>query len=105
LFGINALDGLADVDVELDLDTYAELDLTLSESYQSGFTGCADVKTGIAVSAAANGSFFSLFNKASIITVYNKSFDLFKVSHLWPTFVTDILRLLFPEMLRQRSPP
>ncbi|KAI0087808.1 hypothetical protein BDY19DRAFT_1042228 [Irpex rosettiformis] len=77
LFGVNALDGLANVDVELDLDTFAELDLTLSES-KSGFTGCADVKTGINVKAAANGSFFSLFNKATVISIYSKSFDLFK---------------------------
>lgn len=79
MFGINALDGLANVDVEVDLDTYAALDLTLSESMQSGFTGCADVKTGINVKAAANGSFFGLFSKSTVVNIFSKSFDLFKV--------------------------
>ncbi|KAI0345976.1 hypothetical protein BDW22DRAFT_936994 [Trametopsis cervina] len=78
LFGINALDGLANADVELDLDAYAELDLTLSMTAQKAFTGCADVKTGLTVSASANGSFFSLFNKSTVVTVFSKSFDLFK---------------------------
>ncbi|KAI0689061.1 hypothetical protein BC835DRAFT_1418822 [Cytidiella melzeri] len=78
LFGINALDGLAEVDVELDLDAYAELDLTLVDSHGSGFTGCADVKTGFTVSAAANGSFLNLFSKSTVVSLYNKSFTLFQ---------------------------
>ena len=79
VFGINALDGLADVDVTLGLDAHAGLDLTLSKTTTSQFSGCTDVTTGLSVLATADGSFFDLFNKATTVTLYSKNWELFKV--------------------------
>lgn len=79
-FGIDALSGLADVEVDLKLDAYAQLMLSLSKSLNTAFSGCADVSTGLAVNAVAGGDFFGLFNKSTQVSLFSKNWDLWKVS-------------------------
>ncbi|PSR71292.1 hypothetical protein PHLCEN_2v12806 [Hermanssonia centrifuga] len=78
LFGINALDGLAEANINLDLDAYAELELEFKESPGS-LSGCTGVTTGFNVNAGVDASFFDLFSKSTTVTLYSKAFDLFKV--------------------------
>lgn len=44
--------------------------------------GCIAVEGGLGVNAGANADFFGLFNKDTTVLLFNKKFDLFKVSHL-----------------------
>ncbi|THG96943.1 hypothetical protein EW026_g4972 [Hermanssonia centrifuga] len=88
-FGLNALDGLAEANVNLDLDTSAKLMLSLQASAKAStstygnssatgsFSGCVDLSSTLAVNAGADGSFFDLFDKSTSVTLFQKTFDLF----------------------------
>ena len=90
-FGIDAL-GLAKADVQLDLDASGKLALSLEAgataatstngtSYVSEeFGGCVDLSSTLAVTAGADGSFLGLFDKSTSVTLFSKTFDLFKAS-------------------------
>jgi hypothetical protein len=41
--------------------------------------GCIDIGAGFDVNAGAEGSFFSIFNAQTQVTLFSKKFDLFKV--------------------------
>nr|VWP01644.1 Cytochrome P450 monooxygenase CYP52X1 [Ganoderma boninense] len=87
-FGLTTA-GASVADIFLDLDTFAELDLTLtgaangalsagaagsnSTSPDAGAGGCVDISTGLSVDAGGE-----LFKLSKTITLFNKSFDLFK---------------------------
>ncbi|KAJ3528236.1 hypothetical protein NM688_g8023 [Phlebia brevispora] len=89
-FGINVLDGLADATVNLDLDTSAKLTLSLqagaelskstngSSSASGQFSGCVDLSSTLAINAGADGSFLDLFDDSTSVTLFSKTFDLFK---------------------------
>ncbi len=75
--------------VYLDLDAYAELDLSLtaaasgsvssdgSNSTSTGVGGCVDISTGLSVDAGAEADLV-IFKAGDKVTLFNKSFDLFK---------------------------
>ncbi len=69
---------MAEANINLDLDAYAELELEFKESPGS-LSGCTGVTTGFNVNAGVDASFFDLFSKSTTVTLYSKAFDLFKV--------------------------
>ncbi|OBZ79357.1 hypothetical protein A0H81_00033 [Grifola frondosa] len=95
-FGLNAIDGLVTATVSLDLDASATLNLSLQASTNlnvatatNGSTastnltnteldGCVDVQTGLSVNAGATGSFFSIFDASTTVSLFSTTFDLFK---------------------------
>ena len=93
-FGLNALDGLAEATVNLDLDTSAKLTLSLKKGAtvstssngtsvsSDPFNGCVDVSSTLAVNAGADGSFLNLFDDSTSVSLFSKTFDLFNVSPL-----------------------
>lgn len=106
LFGINALDGLAKANVNLNLDTFAQLDLSLAASAAAKqLSGCTDVKTGLSVNAGADGSFFSLFSKSTSVSLFNKTFTLFTVRQVCLCNNALCAEGFDVEMLRKPSPP
>ncbi len=78
-----------DTGVYLDLDAYAELDLSLtaaasgsvssdgSNSTSTGAGGCVDISTGLSVDAGAEVDLV-IFKAGDEVTLFNKSFDLYK---------------------------
>ena len=44
--------------------------------------GCVAVEGGLGVNAGADVDFFGLFNKDTTVPLFNKKFDLFKVSEM-----------------------
>lgn len=87
-FGINALDGLADVNVDLNVDASAQMSLSLSKSLNTAFAGCADISTGLSVNAVAGGDFFGLFNKSTKVSLYSHTWDLWKVRYASLTMIS-----------------
>ncbi len=89
-FGIDVLSGAAKATINLDVDASAAVDLSLtavaeagiskdgSKSTDASFGGCVDVTTGLAVTAGADASLLSLFDKSTSVDLFNKTFDLFK---------------------------
>ncbi|TFK84342.1 hypothetical protein K466DRAFT_602089 [Polyporus arcularius HHB13444] len=89
-FGIDVLSGAAKATINLDVDASAAVDLSLtavaeagiskdgSKSTDASFGGCVDVTTGLAVTAGADASLLSLFDKNTSVDLFNKTFDLFK---------------------------
>lgn len=77
-------------DIYLELDTYAELDLSptaaasrststngsISTSTSAG--GCVDIFTGLSVNAGADADLLGLFSADDKVVLYDKSFDLYK---------------------------
>ncbi|EJD01947.1 uncharacterized protein FOMMEDRAFT_20739 [Fomitiporia mediterranea MF3/22] len=88
-FGLSAF-STVEATVFLDVDTFAALDLGLAAGAtasvdSTGATGasaqvggCVDVNGGVSVNAGAEGSFFSLFDDSTQITLFSKDFDFFK---------------------------
>lgn len=70
---------MATVGIALNLDTYAQGDISLTQSLQKGFVGCTDIKTGFAVNAVANGDFLSLLKKGLTINLFKKEYMLWQV--------------------------
>ena len=85
-FGVTAL-SVANANVHLDFDASGKLALTLEAGASAGtdgassdqFGGCTDVSSTLAVKAGADASFFSIFDKSASVTLFSKTFDLFKV--------------------------
>ncbi|KAF8988456.1 hypothetical protein BDQ17DRAFT_1257644 [Cyathus striatus] len=92
--GINALDGVVNSGIFLDLDTSAKASLTVEAGAQANVTSsavssshaartsvsvCFDVTAGLSVNVGATASFFGLFDPSTTITLFNKQFDLFQV--------------------------
>ena len=78
-----------DTGLYLELDTYAELDLSLTAASGSGSTdgsnltstsagGCVDIFTGLSVNAGADADLLGLFSADDKVVLYDKSFDLYK---------------------------
>ncbi|KAI0092173.1 hypothetical protein BDY19DRAFT_584807 [Irpex rosettiformis] len=87
-FGVNAFDGDATAEIDLTVDTYGKLDLSLTaqgsasagtsgSSASGSFNGCVDVNAGLAVTAGANAQLFNIFDKSTSVTLYQKNFDVF----------------------------
>ncbi|CCM02698.1 uncharacterized protein FIBRA_04804 [Fibroporia radiculosa] len=83
-FGLNALDGIAEATVNLDLNAFTQLNLALHGNLASGnasadqFGGSVNVQAGINVTAGADGSFFTVFDDKETITLFSKTFELFQ---------------------------
>ncbi|KAF8988454.1 hypothetical protein BDQ17DRAFT_1257650 [Cyathus striatus] len=103
--GINALDGVVNSGIFLDLDTSAKASLTVEAGAQANATPsstikpsststlpiliaptasasvdiCFDVTAGLSVNVGATASFFGLFDPSTTLTVFSKQFDLFQV--------------------------
>ncbi|KAI0757750.1 hypothetical protein C8Q80DRAFT_1091869 [Daedaleopsis nitida] len=88
-FGLDVLGGAAQASVRLDVDTSAALDLSLAAVADAGagagtsaddaaFGGCVDVTTGLNVQAGADGSLFGLFDAHPTVSLFSKTFDLFR---------------------------
>ncbi len=95
-FGISLLKQTADIFLEL--DTYAELDLLLtaaanasastggtgsnstSTSTGAGVGGSVDIFAGLSVNAGADADLFGIFKVNDKVSLFDKSFDLFKKS-------------------------
>lgn len=84
-FGIEFFRDILSATVFLDLDTFAELDLTGTAQADQGASpatasaqACVDLSTGFAVNAGARGSFPALFDDSTHVTLFNKDFELFK---------------------------
>ena len=87
-FGATILNQTADIFLEL--DAYAELDLALtaaangsvstdgSNSISTGIGGCMDILAGLSVNAGADADLLGIFDVNDTVSLYNKSFDLFK---------------------------
>ncbi|PIL30042.1 hypothetical protein GSI_07954 [Ganoderma sinense ZZ0214-1] len=92
-FGMTILKQTADIFLEL--DTFAELDLSLtatanasasastgsnstSTSACAGAGGCVDVQAGLAVNAGANADLLGIIKANDKVSLFSKSFDLFK---------------------------
>ena len=77
-------------DIYLELDTYAELNLSLTgaasgsvssnstASTSTGAGGCVDILVGLGVNAGADADLLGIFKASDTVPLYNKSFDLFK---------------------------
>ena len=85
-FGIEFFRDILSATVFLDLDTFAELELTGTAQADQGASpasasaqACVDLSTGFAVNAGARGSFPGLFDDSTHVTLFNKDFELFKV--------------------------
>ena len=84
---------LANANVHLDFDASGKLALSLEASKSvstsgydnsSQFGGCVDLSSTLAVNAGADASLLSIFDKSESVTLFSKTFDLFKVrSRLW----------------------
>jgi hypothetical protein len=117
-FGVNVLNGKAEADIFINLDTSATLAVnvdakgTFSETIQTKRTvdiaerdfagsvnGCVGMTTGVAANVGATGKFFSLFDANTALPLFNKQFQLFKVAPS-TLIVLDCAHLLFAEMLR-----
>lgn len=84
-FGIEFFRDILSATVFLDLDTFAELELTGTAQADQGASpasasaqACVDLSTGFAVNAGARGSFPGLFDDSTHVTLFNKDFELFK---------------------------
>ena len=85
-FGASIADQTADI--YLELDAYAELDLSLTgaasgsvsttaTTASTGAGGCVDILAGLGVNAGADADLLGLFNASDTVSLYDKSFDLF----------------------------
>ena len=85
-FGIDVLSGKAKATISLDVDAHAGVDLSLTAAAKAstdgtkstGFGGCVDITTGLDVNANADADLLSFFNKDAKVTLFSKTFDLFK---------------------------
>ncbi|KAM5537468.1 hypothetical protein V8D89_008795 [Ganoderma adspersum] len=95
-FGMTVLKQTADIFLEL--DTFAELDLELtaaanasvsagsssgnststSAGASAGAGGCVDVQAGLSVNAGADADLFGIIKANDKVSLFSKSFDLFK---------------------------
>ncbi|KAI0757756.1 hypothetical protein C8Q80DRAFT_1092088 [Daedaleopsis nitida] len=86
-FGVDVLASKATI--SLDVDASAGLDLSLAavakasaatdgKSAGASFGGCVDVTTGLDVRAGADASLLGLFDKSTSVSLFKKTFDLFK---------------------------
>ena len=64
----------------MQLDSAAGLDLSLTKSPNTAFTGCADMYTQLTVNAGATGNFFGLFNANTKVALWDRKFPLWNVS-------------------------
>jgi hypothetical protein len=89
--GINALAGVAQATVFLDLDASAVLALQLNAGANitketgkkaavkdAGVDGCVDISAGLSVDVGATAGFFGFFNAGTKDSLFAKKFDLFK---------------------------
>jgi len=101
--GIDGLDGIANVNVFLDLDASASLSLSALETFEvtpatlplghnatssttvaargapsSQVRGCVDAGLEIAANAGADASFFGLFNPSTSVSLFDKKFPIFE---------------------------
>ncbi|KAF9451431.1 hypothetical protein P691DRAFT_773101 [Macrolepiota fuliginosa MF-IS2] len=99
--GIDAIAGAATATVFLNVDAHADATLSLdaaavitpreetanvevdSRAVTARVTGCVDVNAGLNIYAGADASFFSLFDKSTSVTLYNKSWDIY--AQCWGT--------------------
>ncbi|KAI8969672.1 hypothetical protein BD414DRAFT_428107 [Trametes punicea] len=88
-FGISALGGKTQSTISLNLDADAALDLSLTAAAEAStstsgndagtdFGGCVDITSGLNVNAGANADFFTIFKKDTSVSLFQKTFDLFK---------------------------
>ncbi|KAL6305714.1 hypothetical protein BKA93DRAFT_211137 [Sparassis latifolia] len=86
-FGINALSGVAQATVDLDLDASVTLDLDLQASMSSNttgnttgsaFGGSVNITSEFDVNAGADASFLAFFDKSTTVTLFSKTFELFQ---------------------------
>ena len=91
-FGMTVLKQTADIFLEL--DTFAELDLSLTAAANAsvsassnnstntttsaGAGGCVDVQAGLSVNAGADADLFGIIKANDKVSLFSKSFDLFK---------------------------
>lgn len=71
---------MAEADIQLQLDAVAGVNLSLTKSLNTQFTGCMDTYTSLAVTAGATANFFNVFSKSTSVSLWSKKFDLWNVS-------------------------
>jgi hypothetical protein len=93
LFGVNAFNGAAKANINLALDSSANLKLSLkagavvsgstgttdSSSASAKFKGCTNVNAGLLVTANADAKLFEVFDKSTSVKMFQKDFDVFEV--------------------------
>ncbi|KAF7325034.1 hypothetical protein MKEN_00545900 [Mycena kentingensis (nom. inval.)] len=89
-FGINAIGGIAEATVFLDVDTSATMKLSLDgkasvsgsgtkiTDKKASLNGCVDIGAGLAVNAGAKGQLFNVFDFAPQANLLTKNFDFFQ---------------------------
>ncbi|EPS95680.1 hypothetical protein FOMPIDRAFT_1131914 [Fomitopsis schrenkii] len=97
-FGVSSLDGIADASINLNLDNFIQLGLSLdnevgsstsanstSNSTADAVEGSVDIVGGFNVVASADASLFGLLDASESITLFSKKFNLFQVRHSMST--------------------